>query len=83
MIKFIRGIAVLPIRLYKYCISPMLPPACRYLPTCSEYAMQAIERHGILRGGWYALRRILRCHPLAEGGYDPVPPTSGRPCSHS
>ncbi|MDL2210778.1 membrane protein insertion efficiency factor YidD [Desulfovibrio sp. OttesenSCG-928-O18] len=74
MIKLFRAIAVLPIRLYKYCISPMLPPACRYLPTCSEYALQAVMRHGVFRGGAYAIWRILRCHPLAKGGYDPVPP---------
>lgn len=74
MNKLFRAIVVAPIRLYKYCISPMLPPACRYLPTCSEYAMEAVERHGVARGGWYAFRRILRCNPLARGGYDPVPP---------
>lgn len=82
MIKLLRRFAILPIRLYKYCISPLLPPACRYVPTCSEYAMEAIERHGILRGGMYALWRILRCHPFARGGYDPVPPLAERsPCS--
>lgn len=74
MNKLLSRIAVMPIRLYKICISPMLPPACRYVPTCSEYATEAILRHGVLRGGWYALCRILRCHPLAKGGYDPVPP---------
>lgn len=74
MSTILRRIAVLPIRLYKYCISPMLPPACRYLPTCSDYAAEAVLRHGLLRGGWYALWRIARCHPWAAGGYDPVPP---------
>ena len=78
MIKLLRFIAILPIRLYKYCISPLLPPACRFVPTCSEYAMEAISRHGVLKGGCYALYRILRCHPLARGGYDPVPPIAGR-----
>lgn len=73
MIRLLRAVVILPIRVYKYCISPMLPPACRYVPTCSEYAMEAIGRHGVIRGGWYALHRILRCHPLAAGGYDPVP----------
>ncbi len=72
--RLARSCAVFPIRVYKYCISPLLPPACRYAPTCSEYAVQAITRHGILRGGWYAVCRILRCHPWAAGGYDPVPP---------
>ena len=60
------------LRAYKWAISPMLPPACRYVPTCSEYAMEAVERYGALRGGWMAFTRILRCHPLARSGYDPV-----------
>ena len=60
------------LRGYKWAISPMFPPACRYVPTCSEYAMEAIERYGALRGGWMAMWRLLRCHPLARGGYDPV-----------
>jgi putative membrane protein insertion efficiency factor len=50
----------------------MLGPACRYVPTCSEYAMEAVERYGVVRGGWKALLRLLRCHPLTRGGYDPV-----------
>jgi hypothetical protein len=57
---------------YKRSISPMLPAACRYVPTCSEYAMEAVERYGALRGEWMALARILRCHPFAGYGYDPV-----------
>jgi putative membrane protein insertion efficiency factor len=61
------------LRAYKWAISPMFPPACRFVPTCSEYAMEAVERHGALRGGLRALWRLLRCHPLARGGYDPVP----------
>jgi putative membrane protein insertion efficiency factor len=60
------------LRAYKRLISPMLPPACRYTPTCSEYAMEAIERFGVLRGGSKAVARILRCHPFVKGGYDPV-----------
>ncbi len=60
------------LRAYKWAISPLLPPACRYLPTCSEYATEAVERYGALRGGWMALLRILRCHPFARSGYDPV-----------
>ncbi|NEP42640.1 MAG: membrane protein insertion efficiency factor YidD [Okeania sp. SIO2H7] len=62
------------IRGYKILISPLLPPACRFQPTCSEYAMEAIERFGIFRGGWMAIMRVLRCHPFHPGGYDPVPP---------
>ncbi|MCI5128390.1 MAG: membrane protein insertion efficiency factor YidD [Candidatus Electrothrix sp. AUS3] len=57
---------------YRYGISPLFPPCCRYVPTCSEYAVEAIARYGALRGGWLALWRILRCHPFAAGGYDPV-----------
>jgi len=60
------------LRAYKWAISPMFPPACRYVPTCSEYAMEAVERYGALRGGWMALGRVLRCHPFAHAGYDPV-----------
>lgn len=60
------------LKAYKWAISPMFPPACRYVPTCSEYAMEAIERHGIFRGGLMAGARLLRCHPFAKGGYDPV-----------
>ncbi|MGA9564749.1 MAG: membrane protein insertion efficiency factor YidD [Candidatus Korobacteraceae bacterium] len=61
------------LRGYKRWISPMLPHACRFEPTCSEYALEAVERHGALRGSWLALTRLLRCHPLARAGYDPVP----------
>jgi putative membrane protein insertion efficiency factor len=60
------------LRLYKWLVSPLLPPACRYVPSCSEYAMEAIELHGALRGGMKAAWRLLRCHPFARGGYDPV-----------
>jgi len=69
-----RELAVLPVRLYQYCISPLLPPACRFFPSCSNYVLQAVLLHGIGCGGWLGLRRLARCHPWSPGGYDPVPP---------
>jgi uncharacterized protein len=71
------------IRLYRYFISPMLGPNCRFYPSCSCYAEEAIEHHGIVRGSYLTARRILRCHPWHAGGYDPVPPpTSIKPAPH-
>lgn len=61
------------LRWYKRSVSPLMPPACRYTPTCSEYAALAIERHGLVAGAGMAVRRVLSCHPFARGGYDPVP----------
>jgi putative membrane protein insertion efficiency factor len=72
MRQFAKLVALQMLRAYKWAISPMFPPACRYVPTCSEYAMEAVERYGALRGGLMALGRLLRCHPFAHGGYDPV-----------
>lgn len=68
-----RKILIGLIKLYQYAISPYLPPSCRYTPTCSSYAVEAIGRFGIFRGGWLAMKRVGRCHPWHEGGYDPVP----------
>lgn len=68
-----KKIALAILRFYKRAISPLLPPACRFLPTCSDYAAQAIERFGVLHGTFLAIRRLLKCHPFHEGGYDPVP----------
>lgn len=68
---------ILLIRFYRAALSPLLPPACRYTPTCSEYALIAVERFGALRGGWLAVRRLLRCHPFGGFGPDPVPPADG------
>lgn len=64
------------IRVYQRLLSPVLGARCRFHPTCSSYTLEAIERHGLWRGGWLSLRRIMRCHPFADGGYDPVPPCS-------
>ena len=61
------------LRVYKKYVSPLLPPACRYEPTCSVYAMEALEVHGVMHGSWLAFRRLLRCHPFVRGGFDPVP----------
>ena len=69
-----RGLICLLIRLYQWTLSPLLGPTkCRFHPSCSAYALESVERFGVLRGGWLALRRIGRCHPWAEGGPDPVP----------
>ncbi len=68
-----RAIALLPLRFYRRFLSPLLPPMCRFDPTCSIYMMQAIEKHGTLRGVWLGLRRLARCHPFNPGGWDPVP----------
>jgi uncharacterized protein len=69
---FAQRVVLYLLRAYKWAISPMFPPACRYTPTCSEYAMEAIERYGVVRGGLKAVARVLRCHPFVKGGYDPV-----------
>jgi putative membrane protein insertion efficiency factor len=65
------------LRAYKWAVSPMFPPSCRYTPTCSEYAMEAIERFGVLHGGMMGAARLLRCHPFVKGGYDPVVKRAG------
>ena len=90
--SFVRTFAIAPIRLYQRVISPALPRRCKYHPTCSAYAVQAIQTYGILRGSLLAGWRLLRCNPFSYGGYDPVsaqtlfrrPPRAGRvPASHS
>lgn len=68
-----RTILIALLRAYRYCISPLFGPCCRFHPTCSCYAIEAVQRHGSLKGGYYAIRRILRCNPLHPGGIDPVP----------
>lgn len=64
---------LLAIRGYQKVLSPLNPPVCRFHPSCSEYARQAVERYGAVRGGWLAVRRLVRCHPFHPGGYDPIP----------
>lgn len=73
MKKMFSYLLLLPIYFYKYSISPLLPPACRYTPTCSEYAIEAIKKYGPVKGFWLALKRFMRCHPWGGHGYDPVP----------
>lgn len=68
-----KWIALSIIRLYQNTISRALPPSCRFTPSCSQYGYEAIEKYGVLKGGWMALKRVSRCHPLTPGGYDPVP----------
>ena len=71
----IRLVLILSVRGYRRWLSPLKPAVCRFLPTCSEYAIEALTRHGALRGSWLATRRICRCHPWGDHGYDPVPGT--------
>ena len=73
-----RGLALLLIQFYRYAISPMMGRHCRFYPSCSCYAQEAIETHGFLRGGWLAARRLGHCHPWHPGGYDPVPPAPSK-----
>jgi putative membrane protein insertion efficiency factor len=68
-----KNIALVLIRFYQQAVSPHFPPSCRYYPTCSNYAFEAVEKHGFVRGSLLAIKRILRCHPFLAGGYDPVP----------
>ena len=70
------------IRVYQLVISPLTPPSCRYYPSCSTYAVVALRRHGLLRGGWLAVRRLARCHPWTPGGVDDVPPARPRTAAH-
>lgn len=74
IIRFMQQIVRFPIRIYQYLISPFIKPCCRFYPSCSQYALLAIEHHGVIKGLWLAICRILRCHPWSAGGYDPVLP---------
>jgi len=71
--KIVIAIFTIPIRVYQYLISPLAPASCRHVPTCSQYAIEALKIHGIFKGSWLAIRRLLRCHPWGTYGYDPVP----------
>lgn len=71
--KMLVWLLVLPIKFYQKFISPLTPPSCRFTPTCSQYALEALRKHGPIKGLWLAIRRILRCHPWGGSGYDPVP----------
>ena len=73
MKKIFSWILLIPIYFYRACISPLKPPTCRFVPTCSEYAIEALEKHGVVKGSLLAIFRILRCNPFSKGGYDPVP----------
>jgi putative membrane protein insertion efficiency factor len=77
-----KALALWMIGTYQRWISPQLPPSCRYVPTCSEYAREAIDRLGLLRGSFMAGKRLLRCHPFVKGGHDPVPQNEVRQCRH-
>lgn len=72
-----RRVAIFPlvvlVRFYQLCISPLTPPACRYTPTCSQYALEALRKHGVFKGSWLTIKRIARCNPWGGSGYDPVP----------
>lgn len=76
IIRFMQQVICSPIRLYQYVLSPLIKPCCRFYPSCSQYAITAIEQHGIVKGLWLAGRRLLRCHPWSAGGYDPVLPNT-------
>lgn len=76
--KFLIKLFILPVRIYQYTISPLTPASCRHVPTCSQYAIEALKIHGIFKGSWLSLKRILRCHPWGTSGYDPVPPPKNK-----
>ena len=71
--KLLSSALIIIIKFYKYFISPYVPSNCRYIPTCSEYGVQAIKKHGIFKGGFFIIKRVLTCHPWGGDGYDPVP----------
>ncbi|MFT5387165.1 MAG: putative membrane protein insertion efficiency factor [Lysobacterales bacterium] len=74
MFSALKYIAIFPIRLYQVCISPLFSRKCRHDPSCSNYAIEAINTHGVIKGIWLSLKRVIKCHPFGSWGYDPVPP---------
>ncbi len=72
--RLVQGLLIALIRIYQAVVSPWLGPRCRFHPSCSHYACEALHTHGVARGGWLSVRRVLRCHPFHRGGFDPVPP---------
>ena len=68
-----KSVLIAMIRFYRKYLSPLKPPCCRFIPTCSEYALEAVLKYGAWKGGWFAVKRICKCHPFHKGGYDPVP----------
>ncbi|MGP8034371.1 MAG: membrane protein insertion efficiency factor YidD [Steroidobacteraceae bacterium] len=77
-----RRLITAAIRAYQLTLSPLLGPRCRFYPSCSQYTLEAVLRFGVLKGGWLGVRRLARCHPWHEGGFDPVPPPPSRLCAH-
>jgi len=73
MKRLLNALLIGLVRVYQYAISPLKPPSCRYVPTCSQYAVEALQKYGPFKGGWLALKRFLSCHPWGGSGYDPVP----------
>ncbi len=83
MTKIIKQILILLVRFYQKFLSPLCPGVCRYQPTCSQYMIEAIEKHGIFKGLWLGFKRLMRCHPWGGSGYDPVPPVDNKKSRHN
>ncbi len=79
IVSFMRKVVSFPIIAYQYLLSPLMQPCCRFYPSCSQYALLAIQHHGVVKGLWLACRRLLKCHPWSEGGFDPILPNKEKP----